>query len=282
MPPSTVPCRPQLYTQNGVSLFFDRQPPNFWPEHSHSALQISIFSEEAFCEATCVTSSGKSMRQTISGAQVCLIGAQQPHSCDWRHEAGLINLYIEPDFIRQVVDDELKDVILDEFRNVAVRDFLILDLARDLHRHYLRCGFMSCSYFGSIAVALAERLLRAHLGGARYVNEPRGFLTKAALKRVNDYIEAHVSEHIAVERLAQEARLSMHHFSRLLKNTLGLTPHKLIVQHRILRARDILLKGEMNVAEVALAVGFCDQSHLDRHFQLTFGCTPSSIRGGKR
>jgi AraC-like DNA-binding protein len=62
-------------------------------------------------------------------------------------------------------------------------------------------------------------------------------------------------------------------FLRSFKRNIGMTPHAYQVQLRVDRARRMLAHGA-DVADAAAAAGFCDQSHLHRHFTRTVGVTP--------
>ncbi|MBL3706107.1 helix-turn-helix domain-containing protein [Sulfitobacter sp. BDSS02] len=53
----------------------------------------------------------------------------------------------------------------------------------------------------------------------------------------------------------------------------GTTPHAYLTQHRIKRAKEMIVAGSP-LAETALACGFSDQSHLTRAFSRQLGLTP--------
>lgn len=92
--------------------------------------------------------------------------------------------------------------------------------------------------------------------------------------RVIDYIEAHLTEDISLSDLALVAGLSKFHFSRLFKQTIGLTPHKYLLKRRIEKAARVLKRGHLSIADVAFMFGFTDQSHFTRAFKQVKGVTP--------
>ena len=65
--------------------------------------------------------------------------------------------------------------------------------------------------------------------------------------------------------------------TRAFKSAFGLPPHAYLVQLRLARARHWLAKGEQP-ADVAIALGFADQSHLGRWFVRAYGLTPAAYR----
>jgi AraC family transcriptional regulator len=108
--------------------------------------------------------------------------------------------------------------------------------------------------------------LVAHFVNHYSVDTPINLLNLHPIERqrlggVIDYIEAHLMEDLSLSDLALEAGLSKFHFARLFKETIGLTPHKYLLNRRIKRASQFLKQGEA-IAQVAYLFGFTDQSHL--------------------
>jgi AraC-like DNA-binding protein len=110
----------------------------------------------------------------------------------------------------------------------------------------------------------------------------RGGLPPGAMRRVHEYVEAHVSENIELSMLATIADLSLYHFAREFKRSAGVTPHSYLVHKRVERAKDMLARTDYSLTEIALAAGFSDQSHLARHFRQIVGSTPREFRWALR
>jgi transcriptional regulator GlxA family with amidase domain len=110
----------------------------------------------------------------------------------------------------------------------------------------------------------------------------RGGLPPRALRRVREFIEAHLEQNISIHALATIAGLSMYHFARAFKQSEGMTPHDYLVQCRVRRAQDLLAATDLPLSEIALASGFADQSHCARRFREHVGVTPSSYRWSMR
>jgi transcriptional regulator GlxA family with amidase domain len=102
------------------------------------------------------------------------------------------------------------------------------------------------------------------------------------MRRVREYVEAHFGESIDLLVLAEVAGLSVHHFARQFKQSAGVTPHVYLTQKRVERAREMLVQTDLSLAEIAFAVGFCDQGHLARHFRDMLGTTPREFRWSQR
>src|SRR6266705_3752310 len=110
----------------------------------------------------------------------------------------------------------------------------------------------------------------------------RGGLPPRSLRRVREFIEAHLEETISIQVLAGIAALSMYHFARAFKQSEGMTPHDYLLQCRVRRAKDLLAATDLPLSEIALASGFSDQSHCARRFREHVGVTPSSYRWSMR
>lgn len=68
------------------------------------------------------------------------------------------------------------------------------------------------------------------------------------------------------------------HFVRTFKQATGYAPHQYIVNRRVERARRLLAETELPVAQVALSVGFQNQSHFTKVFRRATGATPRTFR----
>jgi AraC-like DNA-binding protein len=106
----------------------------------------------------------------------------------------------------------------------------------------------------------------------------RGGLAPRMLRTVREYIDTHLSSHIEVEVLANTAGLSTWHFSRAFKQSVGMAPHAYVVLRRLQKACELLTEPDLCLAEIALACGFADQSHLTRVFSRKLHSTPGAWR----
>src|SRR5262249_36648484 len=108
--------------------------------------------------------------------------------------------------------------------------------------------------------------------------QARGGLSPGAMRRVHDYIDAHLSDSIELAELSQIAGLSVFHFARQFKHSEGMAPHHYLVSRRVGRAKEMLARTRFSLSEIAVAAGFADQSHLTRHFRQLLGITPGQFR----
>ena len=119
-----------------------------------------------------------------------------------------------------------------------------------------------------------------HAADPKYsqLNPVRGGLTVLQLRRIKEFVDAHISKEIGISELASLAGLSQFHFIRAFKHSVGLSPYQYVLSERINVAKEMLSTCDLSVADVALAVGFSDVSQLNRVFRKLIGVTPTAFR----
>jgi transcriptional regulator GlxA family with amidase domain len=110
----------------------------------------------------------------------------------------------------------------------------------------------------------------------------KGGLPPRVLRRVCDYIEAHLGEPFDNAQLAAVADVSKSHFLRAFKQSKGLTPHSYVIRRRVERTKELLAGTDLPLAEIATMVGFADQSHFARCFRQHVGVRPRDYRWSMR
>lgn len=138
-------------------------------------------------------------------------------------------------------------------------------------------------FAGALARALAVHLLRERSTLGRRARraasrEPEGGLPGLALKRATDYVGDNLAGDLPLAEIAREANTSPYHFSRLFKESTGLSPHQYVIRQRVERARELLTGSDLPLHEVAAAAGFADQSHMGRHLKRLLGVPPARLR----
>ncbi len=133
-------------------------------------------------------------------------------------------------------------------------------------------------YIDSLTAVLTVHLLRHYGARPRELPIAKGGLPPARLRRVLDYLHAHLDTDLSLEELAAVAGLTQHHFAKAFKSSVGEPPHRYVVARRVARATEFLVRSSTSIAEVAVAVGFANQSHLTHHFRRIHGVTPFRFR----
>ncbi len=106
----------------------------------------------------------------------------------------------------------------------------------------------------------------------------RGGLTSLQLRRLADYVDAHLGEEIFIDTLSGIVDCGAKHFARAFRQATGVPPHRWLLQRRVERAQHLLKSSAASISEIALDTGFVDQSHLTSVFRKHTGMTPGAFR----
>ncbi len=121
-------------------------------------------------------------------------------------------------------------------------------------------------FLDSVALAFHAHVMRAY-GDAREGDAAvRAGLMPWQLRRAQAFFDAHLDGDPSLADLARECRLSPSHFARAFRQATGVPPHRWLMRRRVERAKELLLDGDLGLAQIAVACGFSDQSHLTRVF----------------
>jgi len=111
----------------------------------------------------------------------------------------------------------------------------------------------------------------------------RGNLTEEHRRRLRKFIIEHLGEDVALPDLAALVGRGPRHFSTLFRRAFGTTPHRYLVMARVAEGARLLAHGgDIDVAEIALKVGFCSHSHFAEAFRRIYGVTPRCYASGRR
>ncbi|MBL8279050.1 MAG: helix-turn-helix transcriptional regulator [Pelomonas sp.] len=106
-----------------------------------------------------------------------------------------------------------------------------------------------------------------------------GGLSGAARRRVLELVDSQLdSAELTLPRLAAEAHLSEFHFARMFRVSMGCSVHDWVAARRLDRARTLLVRTALPLADVAAACGYAGASHLSRHVKAATGATPGQLR----
>ncbi len=99
----------------------------------------------------------------------------------------------------------------------------------------------------------------------------------ALMDRVMKCINEHITEQdFNVERLAEEVGISRAQLHRKMKEITGVTTSDFIRNLRLEQGAKLLREGNVNVTQVAYAVGFNNQTHFSSVFKKHFGVSPTA------
>ena len=106
----------------------------------------------------------------------------------------------------------------------------------------------------------------------------RGGLPPSRLRRACDYMVSRLGEDVSLQEVAASVELSTGHFSTAFKQSSGVTPHAWMRRQRIDRAKTLLHDANLNLTQIAIILGYANQSSLGVAFKRETGVTPTQWR----
>ncbi|HWR42107.1 AraC family transcriptional regulator [Sporomusa sp.] len=97
------------------------------------------------------------------------------------------------------------------------------------------------------------------------------------LSPVLEYMDCYYTEKLSLSQLSSMANMSDHYFCRLFKNLTGKSPTEYINHLRLNKAVTLLRESDLNITEIALAVGFNDSNYFSRLFKKYKHVSPSKM-----
>ncbi|HAA27532.1 MAG TPA: AraC family transcriptional regulator [Cyanobacteria bacterium UBA8553] len=97
------------------------------------------------------------------------------------------------------------------------------------------------------------------------------------IRLIKEYLHDNFNSSISLRHLVELTNLNRSYLIRVFRNTVGMPPYTYLNQIRVEKAKQLLSQG-LSIADVAIAVGMSDQSHLTRHFKRIVGITPGRYR----
>jgi AraC family transcriptional regulator len=126
----------------------------------------------------------------------------------------------------------------------------------------------------AVSVYLAQRYGSSPLRLPVY----RQGLSRERTLRLVDFIEAHLETNLSVLELSEVACLSPYHCGRMFKRSMDCSLHQYVTRRRIERAKSLLRFTTDSLSQIALSIGFQDQSQFTTVFKRHLRLTPRRYR----
>jgi AraC family transcriptional regulator len=223
---------------------------------------------------------GRSQTHLLGPNNAFILPAGALHRCTWQQDIEFMFVGLDPQVLIQVGQEWVNPDRIELIPHFAtLQDPLIQGILLTLKQELICEGINSHLFVDQLKTTLAAHLLRSYGVQKVQIATYADGLPRHKLNQILDYIEAHLDQNLDLEALAQQIDMSQFYFSRLFKRSLHITPHQYVIQQRVDRAKQLLRQGSMTLAEIALACGFANQAHLNRHFKRLTGATPKEMRG---
>ncbi|WP_088034806.1 helix-turn-helix domain-containing protein [Evansella clarkii] len=98
------------------------------------------------------------------------------------------------------------------------------------------------------------------------------------IDEVIKYIHNNIDGPLSLSHLADYARYSPYHFSRIFKQRTGLSPHHYVSSLKLQRAKDLLLNTELTIRDIGMEIGQQSLGTFTTRFTERVGISPSQFR----
>jgi AraC family transcriptional regulator len=197
-----------------------------------------------------------------------------------------MHLYLPTTVFRRLSDDfNVSATPAHSIRYVAgIRDEVIYQIGLSILSEMTSETAAGRMLVETASLALAARLVHKYCdSGSCTLTAPASHpLDHGRLRRVLDYISAHVADEITLADLARVAGLSAFHFARTFTLAIGVSPRRYISRIRLENAMAEIAAGGLPLAQIALNARFSSQASFTRAFRRATGMTPAEYRRRRR
>jgi AraC family transcriptional regulator len=273
------PCLPLLSSQklgwDGIYVQYDQQPAWEMPEHSptHHTVVVHHYKQASKTERVL---DGRSQTAQISDGDIFLVPAKVSHKFSWETEIHYSSLMFDTTHISAIAHEFVDSDRVELIPHFAMRDPLIYQICLALLSELKSEGLGTRLYAESMATALWAHLLKNY--STHRLQESAHSLAKRQLQPAIDFINDNLDQDLKLAEIAAVVNMSQFYFARMFKQLMGIAPHQYVVGRRMERSQQLLTKSQLSVAEVALRVGFSNQSHFTAQFRKATGTTPKGYR----
>lgn len=262
--------------RNGA-LVFARRDYN-GGEHEHPEAQVSILVRGASTSLLTHGETGKTVRTGLIPESFSYIPAGQPHRLNWRSDGELLNLYVSNRTLGELTQE--RGFKPPPFAVAGFHDRAVYEIGRLLLDEFHLVGGLAPTMIDH-AIGLISRRLP---GGTERIlkEEASGLLSLRRLQPAIDRIHGNPETDFTLVELARLCNSSVFHFARSFSARTGSAPFRLQRYLRLQKAHQLLLKTELSVSQVGIAVGFENLTHFSRLFRNQFGRSPRAFRGSHR
>ena len=243
-------------------------------EHEHPEAQISILFKGASASLLTHGETGKTVRAGLVPESFSYIPPRQPHRLNWRSDGELLNLYVSDQSLSELAQERGSQPLGVEVAGHP--DRAVYEIGRLLLDEFHSMGGLAPTMIDHAICLISRRLPGATERTSKA--QASGLLSLKRLQPAIDMIHGNPETDFTLLELARLCNSSVFHFARSFSTRTGAAPFRLQRKLRLQQAQQLLLKTELSVGEVAIAVGFENLTHFSRVFRSYFGCSPREYR----
>ncbi|MEG3864051.1 helix-turn-helix transcriptional regulator [Microcoleus sp. herbarium12] len=260
----------------GIHVEYHRQPPNQSPEHYLHQHSIGIIFSSAI--------GGVALNGKRYGSQPCQSGEMfiAAAGTDFQsyavEESEFMAIALDPTDFDNTVGESTNSNLIEIIPQWPITDPLIFGIAWALKTELESGGLNGTLYVDALKNALSMHLLHRYCAQKPNLRDFDNGLEPVKLQIVINYINDYLNRDLHIAELANLVHISPYYFSRLFKQSTGVTPHQYMTKRRIEKAKELLKRRDLSITYISQQVGFHDQSHFSKTFCKIVGVTPKKYR----
>lgn len=225
-----------------------------------------------------VSATGRLVSTRGGAGNICIAPAGQPISAFWKKPIDNMGIMLDTKFVAETAVENHLGAGFEFVEVYKTQDPLITQLGLALLDESSSDAPMGKLYADSLIQTLTLHVLRSYSSASAMIERVGGGISGYKLRRVEEFIEAHLEEDLGLQEIAAVANLSQFHFARAFRKTTGQTPQHYVMERRIERAKQLLASGDLPLVEISLRTGFKNQSHFTTLFRKFTTLTPKTWR----
>jgi AraC family transcriptional regulator len=248
---------------NGIIFEETLHPEGFWmPKHSHDDAHLVLIFEggiESF-----------SGRQTslVLPSDLLFVPAGETHTTQYHNRVRAFYLHFHPSWWNRLRQSMPELEVTHEYRN-SLPSWLAMRLYREFQQR------------DNLTPLMLEGLtLELLVTMSRQENDTRAGKIPRWLLKAQEFLHAHFTESLSVDAVANAVEVHPGHLMRGFRQHFHCTIGDYVRALRIEHACHLLTerKSAQSLAQIALSLGFTDQSHFCKTFKQLTGMTPTELQ----
>jgi len=247
-----------LYQEKGKGFYFKGERHAFW--------------ELTYIDFGCMRTVVDDREYVLDQGQVMLYGPGQYH----------MQRSIEKAFINFITISFDMKIPCEDEASIKNRVFSVGSGQAEFLKHILRENLVAHPYFET---AIINELKRFIISLIRMVildqhtnhldSTVKQHMESDVVREVKAFINENLSKNIKLEDVAHHTNVSKQYLSAIFKRHTAMTPVEYMINARLAKGKELIRDGELNISEIAEALGYSSVHYFSRQFKAKLGISPS-------
>ena len=249
------------------------EAPTHYPTH-HA---IIVFDDRYDVE---IKLDGVFKREHQNLGSVVIVPKAVEHWAAWKDKINFAIFSIPPSTLANIAPETVNPdrVELIPAFSKSQPDYLIYGINMAI-RHQLETDPHGCSlYVEHLMNAMSVHLLKNYCTIQPKLKNYGDGLSSYKLRQAIDYINDNLDRNIKISDIGKQINISQYYFSRLFRESTGVSPYRYVIQQRVAKAKQLITQNQMTLNDIALECGFSSQTQMTLHFRKLTGLTPKKYR----